>query len=72
MNFEKDVIISRIREYLVDNEINSDKFLEIIKKYKVSITGSIVLQAITNKYFKYSDIDLCVLDDRNLELEKEI
>jgi hypothetical protein len=72
MNFEQDIIISRIKEHLTNIKIDSDKFLEIIKKYKVSITGSIVLQAIVNKHFEYSDIDLCVLDDRNSELEKEI
>lgn len=72
MNFERDIIISRIKEYLTNDKIDSDKFLEIMKKYKVSITGSFVLQAIVNKYYEYYDIDLCVLDDRNLELEKEI
>lgn len=45
MNFEQEIIISRIKEYLNNiklfSDFDVDKFFEIIKKYNVLLTGFI-------------------------------
>jgi hypothetical protein len=71
ISYEHDEIIKRLKLIIDQTLFDSNIFFDFISKYKICLSGSLLLQAITDEKYDNFDIDLFVLGDKNPELETE-
>lgn len=72
MKYNTNELLNKLKNRVNELEINFDKLTEIVKEHKILLSGSFLLQVITDKIFNQYDIDLFIFGNRNLILENKI
>ena len=65
-------LILNLKNILENYGFDFEIFSSLLKKHMLVLSGSFLLQAITDKYYNYSDINLYMFGERNLKTEKDI
>lgn len=65
-------IILILRSMLENYGFEFENFVSVMKKHKLILSGSFLLQAILNEYYDHSDINLYVLSFKNKQIEADI
>lgn len=72
MNYNTEELLDKLKNRVNELEINFNKLTNIVKEHKILLSGSFLLQVITDKIFNNYDIDLFIFGYRNLILEDKI
>jgi hypothetical protein len=72
MKYNGESSLTNLKNRVSELKIDFEEFAKIIIEYKILLSGSFLLQVVTNKIFKNYDIDLFLFSDRNLLLEEKI
>ena len=71
MKYDQEELLEKLKYRLNELKINFEQFSKIIKEHNILLSGSFLLQIITDKIFDVYDIDLFIFGDRNLILENQ-